>query len=951
VRRTLTLAVAVALLAPGAARAEIAVTGLEADAAPRLLGTDNPHPRLSWRLRADRTGVGQRAYRILVATSPERLAPGRADLWDSGRVRGSRAWADYAGRRLPERTRAHWTVRVWDERGAPTAWARPAWLETALRDWTARWIAGAPRTPTEGPAGLVDDAEMTAAGEFCRPVGTPGPLTLVGGPQRDEYLSRMAGACRAVRPAPLLRREFAVDGAVRRARLYVSGLGYADVHLNGRQLGDGAVLDPGYTDYAKTALFVTYDVTDRLRRGANALGVELGSGFYDYDVTSEWSWTQADWRGDPRLRAELHLDYADGRTAVVRSDESWLTRDGPTRYDNINAGETYDARFARDGWDRPGFDAAGWGRARVVDPPAGRLAAQVHEPIAIVGRRRPRAVSEPRPGVRVYDLGEQLTGWAELAIAAPAGQAAEITYGETLAPDGTVDTSHNLHVGERLQTDFLVAGPDGRARWRPRFSYKGFRYVQVAGPRQTPFTGAVTGVEAQVVRSDVRPTATFSTDNALVDQIHGLVAEAIPNNLHGIVTDTPVYEKNGWTGDAQITAPTAATLYDLRRFYRKWLRDIRDSQARDGEIPVIVPSGEQYGYTDVGWDAAWGPTPAWDAAMFLIPWEVHDRYGDDRLLRETYPAMRRYLDDHLAPAAQGHLLDSGLGDHLSPSSTDGIGLIGAAGLTKLVSTAYYAEFLRRTADVAALVDDAEGEARYRRLHAEVRAAFNAAFLDPAAGRYREDPDSDEVLQTAQVLPLAFGLVPAEHRARVARTAADDVAAGGGNLDTGIVGTRYVLEQLTEMGYADVAFGIATQTDKPSWGEWVRLGYTSLPENWGASIRSLDHHMFGSIGQWFYEDLAGVEPLRPGYEEIEFRPTVPSRGLNAVDFALRTVRGRVATSWRRSGDRFTLTATVPAGARGVVRLPSGDATAPPGARRVASGAYRVGSGTWRFAVAR
>ena len=905
------------LLAPSASARPV---DLQTDAATRLLGTDEPHPRLEWRLsRGDQT-----AYRV-------RVTDGARVLWDSGRVKSGEQFATYAGRALPPRRRITWTVTVWDERRRATT-STPTWFETALDTWQAKWIAGAERVPTEGLAGLVDDAEMQARNEFCRPVGVPGPLTLLAGPQRDEYLARREGSCRAVRPAPLLRKEFGVEQQVERARLYVSGMGYADVHLNGEQLGDGAVLDPGYTDYAKTALYKTYDVTDRVKAGSNALGVELGSGFYDYDVISEWSWTKADWRADPRVRAELHLDLADGTTRVVATDESWRTAAGPTRYDNINIGETYDARFAAAGWNRPGFDDASWSAARPVEAPKGTPTAQVHEPIAVVARREPVAVREPRPGVKVYDLGEQLTGWVELEIEAPAGQAAQIVYAEDVLPDGSADTHHNLHIADRLQTDFLVAG-DGPVRWRPRFSYKGFRYIQVSGPRDTPFTGTVKDVEVQVVRSAVERTGDFDSGSRLVDGVFGLVERAIPNNLHGIVTDTPVYEKNGWTGDAQLTAPTAATLFDMRRFYRKWLRDIRDSQIGTGEIPVIVPSSEQYGYTDVGWDAAWGPTPAWDAALFVIPWEVYERYGDDRLLRESYTTMRRYLDDHLTPAASGHIVDSALGDHLSPSSTDGIGLVGSAGVTKIVSTGYYAEFVRRTAELAGMLGDTETRDRYRALWPQIRDAFNAAFFDAERNVYREDPEDDEVLQTAQVVPLAFGLVPRERRDEVAETIVADVEASGGNLDTGVVGTRYLLEELTAAGHLDTAYGIVTQRDKPSWGEWIDLGYTSLPENWGPTIRSLDHHMFGSVGQWLFEDLAGVEPLKPGYEEIEIKPEIPSRGLDSASMSLDTVRGRVSSAWRRTESGVVLDVTVPPGSRAVLRL--GDVV-----RRVGPGTHRV-----------
>jgi alpha-L-rhamnosidase len=559
----------------------------------------------------------------------------------------------------------------------------------------------------------------------------------------------------------------------------------------------------------------------------------------------------------------------------------------------------------------------------------------------------------------VYDVGEQLTGWVELEVAAAPGTMVEIRYAEGLLADGTVDLGRNLHIADRLQTDFLVIGDDGRTRWRPRFSYKGFRYVEVSGVGESALDGEITSLEVQVVRSAVRPTATFESDDALLDGIYGMVARTIANNLHGIVTDTPVYEKNGWTGDAQLTAPTAALLFDMRRFYTKWLRDMRDAQRPDGELPVIVPTGGRYGFTGVGWESAWGPSPAWDAALFLIPWQVYATYGDERPLAATYPAMRRYVDDFMPAWSPDDLVESDLGDWLTPS----------APLTQLVPSAYYAEFARRLAGYADLLRRPAERDRYARLAARIADAFDAAFYDAAAGVYRESPDDDEFAQTAQVLPLAFELAPAARRDALITAVVADVTARGGNLATGIVGTRYLLKELTRSGRVDVAYGIATQTDRPSWGEWLTLGYTSLLEAWGPAVRSQDHHMFGSIGQWMIEDLAGIEPLTPGFGEVELRPEVPD-GLGRVAASVDTVRGTVGASWRvaPADGAFELSVLLPPGATGVVHVPAarpddvsedtGDgvlrpALDAPGVTLLRSEAgrvvLRVGSGSYRFVV--
>jgi len=961
-RHVAVFALAVALLGgcasdDGSDGSDVAVVDLETEAALTPLAVDASRPRFSWRLRGARRGIEQTRARILVASSPERLSAAAADVWDSGAVDTTSPFLDWDGPALSPRTRYYWTVRVWDEANAPTAWAEPTWFETGMGDdpWPGVWIAGPARPDTNGLAGLVDPAAVAATGDFCRPIGTPGILSLAAAPFADAYRANAPNSCRGVRPAPLLRRAFAVDGEVATARLYVSGLAYAETWINGERLAPQTALEAGFTDYTHTVLYTTHDVTALLRPGENAIAVELGSGFYDYDVVGEWSWDGADWRGEPRLRAALYVRYADGGEEIIATNPSWRSAGGPTRWDNINVGETYDARFAQPGWAAPGFDDSAWRPARPVAAPAGRLVAEAHEPITIVAHRQPVAVAQPRPGVTVYDVGEQISGWAELTLAAARGDAAEITYGEYLAADGTVEVGLNLHIADRIQTDFYVAAGSGEETWHPRFSYKGFRYVQIAGPRQTAFTGEIRNINIQVVRSGVRATGDFSCDHPLLNAIYANLRRAVANNLHGIVTDTPIYEKNGWLGDAQLTAPTTSLLFDMQRFYRKWLRDIRDSQRTDGEISDIVPSGELYGYAGVGWSPIWGPTPVGDAALFLIPWEVLSRYGDDRPLRESYTAMARYLDVLVPAYSVDDILSSELGDHLNPVGAD---------LPRLASTAYVAEFARRLADTAALLGDSDGERHWRARRGAIGDAFNAAFFDATTGTYREE-HGDDFVQTANLLPLAFDLVPEGRRDDVARAIATDIAAHGGNLQTGVIGTRHILVELTRAGLFDTAFGVATQTDFPSWGQWIELGYTALAENWGPALRSRDHHFTASIGQWLIEDLAGLRASAPGFAEIDFDPHVPGAGVDTAQARLDSVRGEIEVCWRRLATGFLLEVTVPPTATAIVHVPSRDAAAvreDGGGRVVAAAAspgverigekdgdflYRVASGRYRF----
>lgn len=936
-------------------------TQLEVDGAAAPLGIDDPRPRLSWRLQ----GGAQTHYRVVVSRSQRRAERGLGDVWDSQTTRSPEPFAEYAGPALASRTRYFWSVQVQGSHGWSGDWSKASWFETAYLDqaqWRGAWIAGPERntarlTPEQG---IADDAAIRAAGEFCRPPMFP-----------TNNIPNNEGECRQIRPAPRLRKAFEVTKPVARARVYSSGLAYNDLALNGRRTS-ASVLDPGFTDYSRTVLYTTHDVTDLLRRGENVLATELGSGQFDNPTrTWDWGWDIAEWRATPRLRLDLWITYADGSEQVVTSDATWRTSvAGPTRYDSFYVGETYDARRELPGWDRPGFDARAWETARPVSAPAGVVRAQRNEPIRIVNLRAPGTMTQPAPGVLVYDVGQNLTGWARLRINAPAGTVIEAYYGEQLTADGRVTDRNVLAgapptgfalVGGQLQTDYYVAKGTGDEVWAPRFTYKGFQYVQLSAPEGRPLPAGVTVAVEQIneVRTDLRRTGAFVAANGLLNRIHRNTVWAVQNNIHSVVTDTPQLEKNAWTGDAQLTSGTAALLFDTERLTQKQFQDMLDAQTDAGEVPLLAPSNQEYGY--VGKPAfkppeCCGATPAWDAFWFVIPWEAYQRYGDRRGLEQVYPAMQRYLDNWIPQWTNRdgdsfqHTLTSGLGDWDPPTGTPTN--------IALSSTAYYAHFADIAADVARVLGRPADAARYDQLFAAIRTDFNAKFLG-TDGIYR-NVATDPFTHTAQILPLAFGLAPDALRAALAARLADDITRNrNGNAWVGILGARYVLPVLTEAGYTDVAYTVASQTDYPSWGYWIDvLGWTSLGEYWEEGSRSRNHHFFGTIVQWFYGDLAGFRPLEPGYRTIEYRPEIPT-GLEYAAAAYDSVRGTVAASWHKSRAGLWLEIEVPATATGRVHVPATrvrdvkvDGRK---ARVIGVGGgrvvFEVASGTYRFRVTR
>ncbi|MEU5565241.1 family 78 glycoside hydrolase catalytic domain [Micromonospora musae] len=739
------------------------------------------------------------------------------------------------------------------------------------------------------------------------------------------------------RPAPLLRRAFRIDKPVTRARLYATGLAYQVLHLNGEPVGT-AVLDPGFTDYDDTVLYVTHDVTGLLVKGRNALGVELGRGFYGMTTRNVWRWHQPPWHGEPRLLARLVVEHPDGSRTEVVSDDEWRVTTGPTVSNSLFAGESYDARRERPGWSTARYDDADWARASVLDAPAGTLRAQEHEPVRVVESVAPARLTSPRAGVWVADFGRTTAGWVRLRVTAPAGTVVRLQYGEKLRDDGTVEASTGHVQGGRFQVDEYVARGGGEEVWEPRFSYKGFRYVQLDGLPGAARTGTVT---MRVVHSDVRDVGEFRCSEPLFEQFERMMRRTVRNNLHGIPTDTPIYEKNGWTGDAQVAAPTMAGQLDLSRFFTKWLGDLRDAQVASGQVPVIVPSGG-WGYQELA------PAPEWTTVYPYLLREMHRWYGDDRLPRQHWPAVTDYLEWELGRLADG-LAVTALGDYLSP---------GTGGNppedTRLTATAYLHRALLATAELGELIGQDAQAARFRAAAAGLRDRLNETFLDRARGLYRTDRDPG-YRQTSNAVPLAFGLVPDDLVQAVVENLVADVQDRGWHLNTGCLGTSVLLPVLTAHGHADVAARVALQRTYPSWGYWVENGADTMWEMWPTSTRSRQHYFHGTVVQWLYEHVAGLRPVADGWARFVVRPDARAE-LSSASVAVQTVRGRACAAWRRHGGRFELTVQVPVGSTAEVHVPTaraGDVEASPGglvaARRMESGylVHTVGSGTWRF----
>ncbi len=733
-------------------------------------------------------------------------------------------------------------------------------------------------------------------------------------------------------PAPFMRRAFTVDKPIASARAYVAAVGYGELHLNGGKVSDH-VMDPGFTRFDRRVLYVTHDVTEGLRQGKNTLGVVLGNGHYNQHAQDVWHFQVAPWRNTPRMLMELRIRYTDGTSQTITSDDRWqVSTAGPIVLDGIRNGEVYDARLEKPDWARPGGDEKGWRQVVAVTSPGGKLSAPMMAPIRVTETLTAKKITEPRPGVFVLDFGQNIAGWARLAVEGPAGTQITMRFAERLTDEGLLEMKylHQFLAQGPFETDTYVLKGQGIETWEPRFTYHGFQYVEVTGFPGRPTAANIT---ARVAHTAFETIGRFASSNELFNRIWRATLWSYRGNYHSIPTDCPHREKNGWTADAHLAAEQAMFNFDNAAGYTKWVQDIRDEMKETGELPGIVPTG--------GWGYQWGNGPAWDSALFLIPWYQYQYTGDRQILEASYGHFQRYLAyldtrDYLQTNPSGWLGDWVPAKDKTPQAVTHAG--------------YHHVDARIAAETARLLGRPDEAARYEAVAARVKKAFQAKFYDPATGRVADDQ------QTALAAALTQGLVDERDHPRVLARLVANIEKKKGHLDTGVLGAKYLPWALTDGGRADLFYRIANQRDFPGWGEWFEKGATTLWEDWfGNSSRN--HVFFGDISAWFFRAVAGInpDPQAPGFERIIFKPQIGIGGLEWAEAETRSVRGRIASSWRRRGQGMELTVVVPVNSSGKVYVPAAkpEFVTTDGARFLrsegANQVYDVGSGTTSFLI--
>lgn len=772
------------------------------------------------------------------------------------------------------------------------------------------------KSSTTGPAGWEQPGFDDAAWQAARETATYG-----SGPWGGN-------ASLPSQPSPYLRKDFTADKTIAQARLYVSALGFYEVHINGRKVGDH-VLAPGWTEYTKRVPAQTYDVTDLVRTGENAIGAILAEGYYAGRLQGGRKWGT-----NPALLAQLKITYADGTSTRINSDDTWQTGTGGLRAASVYDGETYDARLDRAGWDQPGFNG-GW-RNAVLRNETMTIEPDKSPPIKVLETLEPKTVTTPKSGTTVYDLGQNFAGWARIKATGAAGTQVKLRFGEILNADGTLYTT-NLR--SALQTDTFTLKGGGQETYEARFTYHGFRYVEVTG-------ATLDSLEGRVVSSDLPEFGTFTSSNALVNQIQSAIRWGQWSNFLAVPTDASQRdERLGWTGDIQAFATTGTFNGDAYGYLRQWLQTLRDSQSANGAFPDVAP------VTCCGDGVA-----GWGDAGTVVPFALYQRYGDPRILRENYDAMKRWIAYLQANSSNLIRPNSGYGDWLATDNTN----------QDFIGTAFFAfstDLVRRAAQT--LGEDADA-ATYASLYAQIKSAFANRWV-------RADGTVGSGSQTSYVLALKFGLVPDNLKTAAFNRLADDVAGRGNHLSTGFLGTPFLLNVLQDGGRGDLAHKILVQDSYPSWGYMLSRGGTTIWERWDgirpdgslqdAGMNSFNHYGLGSIGDWLYDVVGGLAPQEAGYKKILVAPSTGELG--SASSKVKTPYGDAVTAWSKDAEgRLTIDVDVPVNARAEVRVPIKDGQAvfesgrpageQPGVtyRGTANGiaSYDVGSGSYRFLAA-
>jgi hypothetical protein len=840
-------------------------------------------PDFGWIVSSGIRGAAQTAYQIFLDTDEKNLKSETTCLWNSGKVSSSKsAWIGYSGPALKPSNQYFWKVRLWDNNDKPSGWSESAFFITGLfekDDWSnAKWI------------GYEE---------------IPDSLLLVPGVHGNgNNLGEIAKKRTVI---PYFRKEFKVDKKVSKALVFVCGLGHYELYINGEKIGD-RFLSPGWTNYQKTCYYNTFDITGNLKRGQNVIGTIVGNGFYNINRERYRKLVLA--FGAPKMILRMIVRYTDGSEEAIISDQTWKTSPSPVIFSSIYGGEDYDARLEQAGWDNTGFNDANWKDPLITREPMGQLKPETDHPLKIMQEFGPGSIIRKNDSVYLYDLNQNASGIVKLMIQGKGGQVVRLVPGELTGNDTLVTQEAS---GKPYYFSYTLKG-DKQETWTPRFSYYGFRYLEEKGavpegetnPNSLP---VIIGLNLLHTRNSSPAGGSFKCSSDLFNSIYELINWSIKSNLASVATDCPHREKLGWLEQAHLMGNSIKYIYDIHNLYDKIIDDMIESQLDTGLVPNIAPEFVPFlsGFRD---------SPEWGSACIIVPWDMYEWYGDISAVRKAYPMMRKYLV-YLGSMAKDNILSHGLGDWYDLGSK----LPGEAQLTpkSVTATSIYFYDAKLLAEMASLIGENEDAISFKNLAEDIRQAFNKEFFNPETRVYSTGS------QTAYAMPLFYGMVEDTLRKDVVTNLVNSINQNNKALTAGDIGYRYLLRVLEQEGYSQLIFDMNSRRDVPGYGYQLSKGATSLTESW-AGLRDVsnNHMMLGHIMEWFFSGIGGIRQI-PGskaYDHIFISPEIV-RDITWAETSFLSVHGVISSSWKISGNDFSLKVSIPANCRATISIPQSD----------------------------
>ena len=833
------------------------------------IGLDTISPRFSWILESSQRGRYQTAYQIQVASSKKKLEENLSDMWDSGKIpTGQTLHHPYHGIPLKSNHTYYWKITVWDNLGNRIL-CDPRKFSTGLLrqdDWKAKWIGAGPLNEPRNEKGFFKNIQ-----------------------EQYTYDDTIVHDGRSI----LLRNEFTFPKKIKSARIFITGLGYYELMINGKKVGNH-VLASAKTNYRNQILYDTYEVSKYLQQGKNGIGIHLGNGWFN-PYKKWWQEYRMQWFGAKRAILQMHVDYQDGTSTVFVSDENWKYNLGPILFNCIYDGEVYNANMECDGWSESNFDDSNWQEVHVVEPPGGKMISHQMPAIKVNQIIKPINKMQPKPGMLVYDLGQNFAGWIRIVMKGPKGTKLNIRFAEDLNEDKTIDITSNEKA--KATAAYILKGVETET-YEPRFTFFGFRYLELTADPELP---SIENLEGCVVHSANESVGRFECGNNLINKIHRATVWSQKSNMLGYPLDCPQRdERLGWFGDAQVTAEEAMFNFNMSLFYKNWLSGIKTNQnEKTGDIPIISPR-----------PYIWDEGVEWSSTYILLTWQYYLYYGDKQILLEHYDSMKRYLD-FLNNLSKNYILQKGwIGDW--GSLVEGW----QEGEPESIPTAFYYFNTITLAKIAQIIDKNNYSTYYISLAQKIKKAYNDKYFNLLTKNYNDGS------QMANAFPLFLDMVPNEYKADVLENLVQDILfTHNGHLTTGVLGSKYMIDALTKEGRNDVAWLLATQTGFPSWSNMVEK-YTTLCEFWTLK-QSHNHVMMGSIDAWFYKTLAGInlDEKYPAYKNIIIRPYFADN-LTFAQASIETLRGTVSSKWEINETRLKMKIRVPFNTTADVYIPIG-----------------------------